>query len=302
MTGPQPNFFILGAPKCGTTSLARWLSEHPQVFIPSIKEPHYFSTDLRNRTVRTEGGYRKLFRNTRPVHRAVGEASTWYLFSRDAVPAIERTIRNARYVVLSRDPVEMVRSLHHHNLRVQNEDVPDLAEAWELQGIRRQGQRIPALCREPAFLQYREAAALGSQLQRLLRTVPSERVLHLSLETIRDNPAAAFRRVLAFLDVQDVGRTSFPIENSARGVRSRRAQTVIRLLDPIRRALGLHMRFGLSRFNDRAVPKADISAAMSATLARELAGERSILESFRREETDAAQTAQNASVHQDGEL
>ena len=42
----NPNFFIIGAPKCGTTSLAAWLAEHPAIYMSQIKEPHYFSSDL----------------------------------------------------------------------------------------------------------------------------------------------------------------------------------------------------------------------------------------------------------------
>ena len=45
----RPNFFIVGAPKCGTTSLDEYLRQHPNVFISRPKEPHYFSTDLNNR-------------------------------------------------------------------------------------------------------------------------------------------------------------------------------------------------------------------------------------------------------------
>lgn len=41
----KPNFFIVGAPKCGTTSLAHWLAGHPQVFMSPVKEPHFFNTD-----------------------------------------------------------------------------------------------------------------------------------------------------------------------------------------------------------------------------------------------------------------
>ncbi|NJO14781.1 MAG: sulfotransferase [Thioploca sp.] len=45
----KPNFFIVGAPKCGTTALSEYLSSHPNVFMSYPKEPHYFSTDMPNK-------------------------------------------------------------------------------------------------------------------------------------------------------------------------------------------------------------------------------------------------------------
>ena len=56
----SPDFFIVGGPKCGTTSLAAWLGEHPKVFMSSYKEPHYFNTDDK-RVVDTLDYYRSLF-------------------------------------------------------------------------------------------------------------------------------------------------------------------------------------------------------------------------------------------------
>ena len=81
----SPNFFILGAPKCGTTSLASWLSDHPHIFIPPIKEPHYFNTDDQHRNIRRRLDYEKLFRGVTEKHIGVGEASVWYLSSEVAV-------------------------------------------------------------------------------------------------------------------------------------------------------------------------------------------------------------------------
>ena len=60
----HPNFFIIGAPKAGTTSLYRYLGYHPNVFMSKIKGPHYFATDITNkrRIVKTKEDYRDLFK------------------------------------------------------------------------------------------------------------------------------------------------------------------------------------------------------------------------------------------------
>lgn len=132
VTECRPNFFIIGAPKCGTTSLDNWLGAHPAVFLSPMKEPHYLSTDLANRSVTNAAQYEKLFQNVSDVHIAVGEASTWYLYSINAVSNIELAYPDARYIVITRNPVDMAHSLYHHNLRVLREDRATFEEAWSL--------------------------------------------------------------------------------------------------------------------------------------------------------------------------
>src|SRR5260370_1269300 len=77
----KPNFFIIGAPKCGTSSMASYLREHPQVFFPEHKEPHFFNTGTGFRSVRSESHYYALFRYAGPQHIAVGEGTALYLYS-----------------------------------------------------------------------------------------------------------------------------------------------------------------------------------------------------------------------------
>ena len=270
----MPDFFILGAPKCGTTALAHWLGEHPQVYMSAVKEPHYFSTDLANRSITSRERYERLFREAKPEHLAVGEASTWYLFSREAVPNIQREYPNVRYIVMTRDPVEMAESLYYHNVRNLHEDQPTFEKAWQLQGQRSEGKCIPADCVEPAFLQYKAACSLGSQLEELLGMVGKERVLHIALEDVRTNPQQEYQRVLAFLELPDDGRTRFLPANEARANRSRLLRRLIRIGGRARRVLGIHRGFGLARLNERRLEKGVLSPAFQAELEQAFEGER----------------------------
>ncbi len=84
-----PNFFLAGAPKSGTTALSVYLRGHPNVFLPGLKEPHFFADDLSHfRRPETEVAYRALFKRAGADHLAVGEASVWYLFSSAAMGRI----------------------------------------------------------------------------------------------------------------------------------------------------------------------------------------------------------------------
>lgn len=273
-----PNFFIIGAPKCGTTSLAYWLGEHPNIYIPPVKEPHYYSDDLKNRTVRTERAYSRIFSRVDPNrHRAIGEASTWYLYSRNAVPAIEKARPGSRYIVMTRDPIEMARSLHHHNLRVLHESEQNFEQAWGLQAERELGRYLPVRCTEPAFLQYRKVCSLGTQLQGLMERVPAERILHVPLSALQAQPAETFKRVLDFLELPDDRRSVFPVVNEARGYRSRSLQQILRLGGRIRLSLGIHHGLGLARINERPRSKQVLSDEFRGVLERAFSEERRVL-------------------------
>lgn len=280
MSGKAPNFFILGAPKCGTTSLALWLTDHPQVYISPIKEPHFYSTDLANRTVRIQKRYDNLFREAESHHRAVGEASTWYLYSQEAVSAIEKAHPGARYIVMTRDPVEMAHSLYHHNYRVLHEDQPTFEAAWLLQEERAMGRHIPKSCTEQAFLQYRAACSLGLLLERLYDRVPESRVLHVPLEWMQNDPSTQYQRTLAFLDLPLEQKTDFRVANEARGHRSAMAQRVLRMGSRARMALGLKRGTGLAMLNDRARPKQSLEEKFLCTLTEAFKHEQVLLKRF----------------------
>ena len=141
----KPNFFIIGAPRCGTTSLAKWLGEHPSIFMSPIKEPFFYSPDVHQPAVLTKDEYEGLFKKAGPQHIAIGEASTSYLFSRVAVPQIEEEYPGARYVVMIRNPIEMVFSLYRLCIVIGEEDITDIEVAWHLSPARREGKVVSRL-------------------------------------------------------------------------------------------------------------------------------------------------------------
>ena len=212
----RPNFFILGAPKCGTTALSEYLRQHERVFVSTPKEPHYFCDDFDYYYApgqRTEEHYLRLFADAGDEHLAVGEASVWYLYSRAAARNIMAFDPGARVIVMVRNPVELVPSLHSQLSYMLDETEPDPAEAWELQASRARGEGLPPTVRVPEFLQYGEAARLGAQVRRLLEVVPREQVKVLVFDDLRADTGAVYRDTLAFLEVPDDGRSEFPRVN-----------------------------------------------------------------------------------------
>lgn len=255
----MPNFFIIGAPKCGTTSLSCWLREHPNIFLTRPKEPHFFSTDLGNSSGMTPAEYLKLFSSVKSHHIRVGEASTWYLFSKVAVPYIEAMISTPKYIVVVRNPVELAHSLFYHNKRTFVEDAETFYEALCLHADRMKLKKLPSKCKEPAFVQYLHAARLGDQLEKLFVTVPEKRILLISLGELKKNPRAAYKKALDFLDLDDDGRSAFPVENQARLSRSPKVRKFIEKGAAIKSSLGIKRSFGISRINETKITKPELS-------------------------------------------
>ena len=240
-----PDFFIAGAPKCGTTSLAAWLGSHEQIFIARPKEPSYFDTDSPMVGVRRRDHYLRCFEGARPVHRVVGEASPNYLHSNVAIAAILEFNPDARFIVALRDPVRMAPSLHAQLYYNHHEDLADFADAWAAQARRAEGRDLPVHGRLPQFLQYREACSVGTQLRRLYAAAGRERVCVVLLDDVEANPRAEYVRILDFLGVPDDGRTRFPVFNSTTVRGARRSWRVVRDFGYLKQRLGLaHLSFG----------------------------------------------------------
>ncbi|MDG2046909.1 MAG: sulfotransferase domain-containing protein [Halioglobus sp.] len=261
--GYIPNFFLVGAPKCGTTSMFRWLCNHPSVGSSSLKEPHYFNSDMSNRSVVDWNLYLKTFSSCGKQQVAIGEASTWYLYSHVAITEIERRIDHPKYIVMTRDPADMAISLYDHNRRLLYEDKNTFAEAWQAQKAREGLTAVLANCPDPIYLQYFNACSLGSQLQRLISIVPTKRVLHVSLQDIKNNPELQCARVLQFLSLDDFGDYSFPRVNVARGVRSRHLQRFLASGHKLKKQFGIHKSLGLTKINDMPITGSAASLAGS---------------------------------------
>ncbi len=244
----RPNFFLIGAPKCGTTALASYLAEHPQVLMSVPKEPHYFATDLPGIRWTTDlRHYQSLFEAADRIVCRYGDASVWYLYSREAIAHIRDYNPDARLIVLLRNPADMVYSLHGQFLYNPIENIPNFRKAWESSQSRKKGQNIPALCSAQELLYYDEVARYGEQLERVYHYFPREQVRVFLYEDFAVNPAAVYSEVLQFLDLDIYDREDFPVINSRKAVRSQRTQYALRrTLDAMHRfRMGVQYRMGI---------------------------------------------------------
>lgn len=221
----KPNLFIIGAPKSGTTAMCEYLHTHPDIFVSSPKEPHYFSTDLnyRRNNIQTKEDYLSLFKQgCKKKFRC--EASVWYLFSEHAVANILKFNPTARIVVMIRNPIAMAPSLHQQLYYSGIETEANFNKAWGLQADRQKGLRLPASrkCTEPKFLYYSSTCRVGAQLERVMQLVPKEQLHIIVFDDFVNDTKREYEKLMEFLEVPTDNRGDFPIINPATHVRSQK--------------------------------------------------------------------------------
>jgi hypothetical protein len=197
----QPNFFIIGAPKCGTSTLINKLRWHPNIYVPLDFEPQYFCTDFQSIADYTPAKYMALFDSATDQQTAIGEKSVIYLYSENAVDNILEFDPSARLIVMLRNPIDLVYSWHSQLYYSFIEHIEDFATAWSMQESRQSGENIGDRCPVPFALQYREIGLLGKYVRKLLDTVPREQLKIVFMEDFHADSDRVYRETLDFLDI-----------------------------------------------------------------------------------------------------
>ncbi len=237
-----PSLFVVGAPKCGTTSLFDWLRRHPRIHMPR-KEPGFFSQDIFNIThvpthLRSMEEYLEVIGVPPGSGLVGGEATPKYLYSDRALEEIRRLSPHPRIIVCVRDPVDLAMSLHSQKVREGWERESDFAKAW----ARELNAETPEAARfRPAEMNYIYWAHLGARLERVFSLFGTGEVLVLHLREFRSSPSTVYSRVLRFLDLPDDGQELLRASNRRTGLRSPRLNRWLlqakRLADPALRPL-----------------------------------------------------------------
>jgi hypothetical protein len=204
-----PNFLIVGAAKAGTTSLYQYLKAHPQIYMSSVKEPRFFGLvgekpnfkgvgdEKVNSTLITDPEiYQKLFQGV-SREKAVGEASTWYLYSEKAPVQIQHYIPNAKLIAVLRNPVDRAYSnFLHQRYRSSEEPLADFAQALEAEEFRIQNNWRP-------FWHYKNMGFYSVQLNRYFQLFPASQIKVYLYEDLTHHPEKMLKDIFQFLEVDD---------------------------------------------------------------------------------------------------
>lgn len=221
----QPNFFIVGAPKCGTTAWVEYLKTHPDICFSPVKEPHYFCFDHNNwRFVENEEEYLQLFERC-GESKAIGEASVRYLYSAVAANEIRKFNPKARIIIFVRDQEDFVPSWHNQMLYREQDRIEDFEEAWRLSGKRTKAQIGRA--REPMFQDYKMMGKFSGPVERFFGVFPADQVRVFHFRDWTRDPRSTYLEIMRFLGIPDDGRTEFPRVNEAKHQKSRWLATLL---------------------------------------------------------------------------
>jgi hypothetical protein len=194
----SPDFFLVGAPKCGTTALYAMLGAHPEIFVSPIKEPDFFAADIQaailgGRATNDWARYLELFNSAAPGQK-LGEGSVSYLASRLAAAAIHEWCPDARILMVLRDPAD--RLFSHYSAAV---------------AARSTRQTFPDWLRAAAVREKTDAAPIGpvvagrygANLQRYLAVFPASRIHIIWHEDYVTDARATVRSIFTFLGVAE---------------------------------------------------------------------------------------------------
>ena len=206
-----------------------FLAQHPDIYMPAHKEIHFFGTDLYSpHYSRDAQKYLEHFAGVANQKR-VGEASVWYLYSKLASHEIKEFSPGAGIIIMLRNPVDMIYSLHGHRLYINSEDIEDFEEALNAEADRKKGLRLPANPYPVEGLFYREVGRYAEQVQRYLDDFGPEQVKIILYDDFKADPARTCRDLFSFLEVMPTFPVEISVINASKKVRSR---ALTSFLDP----------------------------------------------------------------------
>lgn len=205
-----PNFLIIGAPKCGTTSLWYYLNQHPDVFLASNKEPNYFALaderlpdggpaepDVIHQLIHIASitraeDYQDLFESV-GTEKAVGEASVRYLYYEKAAARIKLALPEVRLIAILREPVSRLYSHYCMNAQFQLEPLP-LTEA-----LAAEDERVQAGWGWDWH--YRRVSSYAGQVRRYLSLFEPRQLKFVLYDDFVARPLETFQEICRFLEI-----------------------------------------------------------------------------------------------------
>jgi hypothetical protein len=218
----RSSVFLAGAPRCGTTAFSRALANNPQICFSKPKETHFFTRIPPDRSTEElkEIYLCMFFRHLHTEHKVIADGSVSYLYSPDAIRKILEFDPNAKFIVMVRNPIDMIYSYYTRLLFTMDENVTDFPTAWNLQEARSRGEHIPKRCRDPRLLQYTAVGRLGEHVNKLLRTAGREKCFVIVFDDFVNDPIKVYQDVLNFIEVDYDGRTKLPQKNQNRSFKN----------------------------------------------------------------------------------
>jgi len=265
----KPDFFIVGAPKCGTTAMNEYLRQHPDIFMPSEKEFGFLATDFSYRVSRITYEEYLAFFSIAKDEKRVGESSVYNLYSKVASINIKELCPAANIIIMLRNPVDVIESIHSQLVYNGDENIKDLSTALELEEKRKKGLEIPDKVTFDEMLYYRDIVKYTEQIKRYIDVFDRNKIHIIIFDDFREDLASVYKNTLDFLDVEKNFQPNFQVINANKGVRSETLKKFLKappeaarivgkvlIPEPVRHALYKRLRHINTKYQPR--PPMDI--------------------------------------------
>jgi len=261
----KPSFFLVGAPKSGTTTIYQALSQHPEIYLPKHKELHYFASDLYPTEYITEQQYNALFNNAKS-EKILGEASVWYLYSDVAAKSIKNYCPNAKILIMLRKPVEMLSSLHAQYVFDNVEQYTDFETALDMEDERKRGALIKSSVYNKASLLYSNIVRYHDYVKVYYDTFGKKNVKIILFDEFSKNTISVVQSTYEFLNVNKDYMPDINIENKRKIPKNHLLKSLMnppyRIKNIFRQVLPFSLRRNflekLIKFNTIKISKTDI--------------------------------------------
>ena len=291
-----PSFIIIGAAKSGTTSLADYLKQHPEICFSKMKEARYLAYQGNVPEYKGYGElgssimssydrslphswdeYQELFAAVKPGQQT-GEASPAYLYLPGVAEEIHRLLPDVKLIVILRNPVERAYSSYLH-MRRENAEIEDFEQALALEDHRiAEGAGLP--------YHYKSMGFYGKQLAEYYRLFDRSRIKVLFYEELCQKPATLMAEVCDFLAINPAFEFDFTKISNVSGIPGNRKLYDLlknpkksRLLSCIAKYFPARkLRSLRSRVNRRMLKKPSLSPTIRTTLEETYSSDLALLE------------------------
>ena len=202
------DFFILGAQKAATTTLASYFQSHPKVNFSEIKEPNYFNW----KTTQDEDWYKSLFNNNNYIK---GEGSVDYSYRAEFLETHKRIYQHnprAKFIFILRHPIE--RLISHYTYNQKRGLTKNQFILWELE----------------SKWEYLQRSRYFTEIKPFLRTFPRKQFLFIHFEDFIKQPQNCFDACCDFLDIPYYQISRAAIHNRSAGELTYRSEKQKKLL------------------------------------------------------------------------
>ncbi|MGB3404295.1 MAG: sulfotransferase domain-containing protein [Microcoleaceae cyanobacterium] len=202
-TKSKPSFYLVGAPKAGTSALASLLDQHPQISMCKIKESNFHCHDLDLPKPKSEKEYLSLFPVTSDT-KVLADASILSLYSHDSAQSIAEYVDSPKVLMILRNPVDAMYSWYSQMSFVRNEHLPNFQAALDAEPERKKGNLIPnygAIQYCPQLLYYRDIMRYAEQVERYFSLFKPEQIMILTYDDFKHNLDKVYSQALEFINV-----------------------------------------------------------------------------------------------------